>query len=235
VQGTAADAIKILATAGSIDVDAGADISIIATNDIEISGNSAGSIINIGTNNDGDVINIGTDDSAPDAINIGSASDTTTILGAVVRASQQYVQSTAYCKVGATAGWTVGAADDVSLVTLPQSQTASTLVIPVTIPLKVGCTITAFSLNGQIDSAGGAVTLDADLRKITEAEAGYADASVGAITQIAKTADYKVTDAKTSLAEVVAADESFYVLVTGTTAATTDIEIAGITVTITEN
>jgi hypothetical protein len=78
------------------------------------------------------------------------------------------------------------------------------------------------------------VTLDADLRKHTEAEAGYADASIGAITQISKTADYKVVDAKSGLAEVVAADESYYILVTGTTAGTTDIEIASVTVTVSE-
>lgn len=221
---------------GDISLDAEDDITILAADDISINGNSAGSIINIGTNNDGDVINIATDNSVADTINIGSALDTINLnAGSVVRTSQQYVQSIAYAKLGSTgAGWVIGAADDVSLATLPQSQTAEKMVIPITIPLKVGWTITAFSLNGQIDSAGGAVTLDADLRKHTEATAGYADASIGAITQIAKTADYKITDAKSSLAEVVAADESYYILVTGTTAATTDIEIASVTVTVSE-
>ena len=154
---------------------------------------------------------------------------------AVTRTAQQYSQSIAGCKAGTTAGWVVNVGNNVSLATLPQSQTGSTLIVPVTIPLKIGCTITAFSVNGQIDSAGNTVTLDADLRKITEATAGYTDASVGAITQISKTADYKVIDSKSGLTEVVAADETFYVLLTATTGETCDIEIAGITVTITEN
>lgn len=156
-------------------------------------------------------------------------------LTSVTRTSQRYVQNIAYAKVGASGtGWVIGAADNISLATLPQSQTAETMVIPITIPLKVGWTITGFSINGQIDSEGGEVTLNADLRKITEAEGGYSDASIGAITQIVKTADYKVTDSKGDLAEVVAADESYYLLVAGTTAATTDIEIASVTVTVSE-
>ena len=117
---------------------------------------------------------------------------------------------------------------------LPASQTSKNIVIPITIPLKIGWTITAFTINGQIDSGGNTATLDADLRKHTEATAGYTDASIGAITQISKTADYKIIDSKGSLAEVVAADESYYILVTGTTAGTTDIEIASITVTVSE-
>jgi hypothetical protein len=54
------------------------------------------------------------------------------------------------------------------------------------------------------------------------------------MTQLSKTADYKVVDGKASLTEVVAADESYYLLITGTTGATTDVEIASITLTVTE-
>lgn len=147
---------------------------------------------------------------------------------------KQYIQSKGYVKVGTTAGWAVGSADNLCLATLPQSQTASTLVIPVVVPLKVGDIIIAFSIVGQIESAGGAVTLDANLRKHTSAAADVADASIGSITQIAVTADAIVSASKSGLSEVVAADETFYVLITGTTAATTDIAIQGITVTVQE-
>lgn len=149
------------------------------------------------------------------------------------RIERQYVQSVAYAKLGSSgAGWVIGAADSISLATLPASQTTENIVIPITIPLPVGFTITAFSVIGQIESGGNAVTLDANLRKHTAAAADVADASVGTITQISVTADAIVSAAKSGLAEVVAANETFYVVLLGTTAATTDIAIQGITVTI---
>lgn len=136
-------------------------------------------------------------------------------------------------KIGATAGWAAVGATNLGEATLPASQTASTLVVPIR-GLKVGDTITAFKVVAQIESAGGAVTLDADLRKLTNAAGDPVDASVGAITQVAVTADTAVAAAKTGLAEIVAADEWLYVLITGTTAASTDIRFLGITVTTTE-
>jgi len=153
----------------------------------------------------------------------------------ISRASQERVMNIS-AKAGATAGWTVGggAVNVGILATLPASQTSSTLVVPIT-GLKVGDTITAFKLNAQIESAGGAVTLDADLRKRTCAAGDFSDASVGAITQVAVTADTAVASAKTGLSDTVAADEVFYVLLTGTTAAVTDIDLGSITVTVTES
>lgn len=142
-------------------------------------------------------------------------------------------------KVGGTSGWVLGggAVNTGLTATLPASQTGATLVVPIP-GLKVGDTITAMHLIGQIESAGGAVTLDADLRKMTAAAADVADASVDAITQISVTADTAVTAANStidSLAEVVAADETFYVLITGTTAGSTDIALQGIALTVTES
>jgi len=131
----------------------------------------------------------------------------------------------------ATVGWVVTGTDK-GLATLAASATADTLVIPIP-GVKIGDTITGFTITGQIESGGNTATVDADLRKLTTAAAGSADASVGAITQISKTADYKIDDAKTGLTEVVASGESFYVLVTATTAASTDIECASIEVAIT--
>jgi len=157
--------------------------------------------------------------------------------GTVTRTAQKRIINTE-AKIGATAGWTLGggAVDTGLMATMVASQTAGTLVVPIP-GLKVGDTITAFHLIGQIESAGGAVTLDADLRKMTAAAADVTDASVGAITQISVTADTAVTSTnseKSGLAEIVAADETFYVLLTGTTAASTDIALQGIAITVTE-
>lgn len=156
----------------------------------------------------------------------------------VINDSVQYVQSIAGSKVGATAGWVVNAGANVSLATLPASQTASTLVIPITYPFKVGTQIKGFSIVGQIESAGGTVTLTADLRKHTAAAADVADASVGAIrANVSVTADAVLSNTNAGrggLTEVVAAGETFYILVTATTAASTDIALQGITLTIIE-
>lgn len=138
-------------------------------------------------------------------------------------------------KVGATAGWVVNAADNKnSLGRLPASQTASTLVVPLT-GLKVGDVIRSFHLIGQIESAGGTVTVDAALRRQTAAAADLADASVGAITQLSAAADTIMSEANTNLGaldEEIGANETFYVLITGTTAASTDIDFQGVAVTI---
>ena len=86
---------------------------------------------------------------------------------------------------------------------------------------------------GQIESAGATVTLDVNLRKLTGAAADLADASVASITQVSVTADTELssTHAKTGLSvDLVAADESFYFLVTGTTDADTDIDLIGIAI-----
>jgi hypothetical protein len=144
-----------------------------------------------------------------------------------------------YSKVGGTAGWSVGggAVNTGLTATLPASQTGSKLVIPIP-GLKVGDTITSFHLIGQIESAGGTVTVDADLRKMTAAAADVSDASVGAITQLSVTADTIMSasnTAKGSLTEAVAADETFYVLLTATTGASTDIALQGVAITVTES
>lgn len=141
-------------------------------------------------------------------------------------------------KVGATSGWVLGGGpvNTGLLATLPASQTGSTLVVPLQ-NFKVGDTITAFHLVGQIESAGGTVTVDANLRKITAAAADVVDASVGAMTQLSVTADTIMSETNTnkaSLTEIVGADETFYMLITATTAASTDIALQGIAVTVTE-
>lgn len=142
-------------------------------------------------------------------------------------------------KAGATAGWAMPSAHsgftNATIAGLPASQTASTFVIPLQ-HLRVGDVITSFKVEAQIESAGGTVTLDADLRKVTNVAGDATDASIGAITQVSVTADTKSEPTKTlTTAETVAADEQFYVLLTGTTAASTDVQLLGITVSVTQN
>lgn len=160
-----------------------------------------------------------------------------TVTGSVIRTSQKKVFTNG-AKVGATSGWVVGAATNVGrAATCPASQTASTLVIQIT-GLKVGDTITGFHLIGQIESAGETVTVDADLRKLTAAAADLTDASVGAITQLSVTADTIMSltnTTKGSLTEVVGPDETFYILITATTGASTDIDLQGVAVIVTES
>jgi len=133
-------------------------------------------------------------------------------------------------KAGATAGWAF--ANNNGAATLPAAQTASTLVIP--LELKAGDVITGFTVSGQIESAGATATLDADLRATTAAAADLTDASIGAITQVSVTADTLVAASKTGLSETVASGKSYYILLTGTTAAATDVALQGVEVTITQ-
>ena len=140
------------------------------------------------------------------------------------------------CKVGATAGWTVGggAVNTGLMATLPESQTASKLVVPLTGVLNVGDTITGVHLVGQIESAGATATLDVDLRKMTAAAADVSDASVATMTQLSVTADTIISSTNASISgqtEVVGADETFYLVITGTTAAATDVALQGVIVT----
>lgn len=137
-------------------------------------------------------------------------------------------------KAGATAGWTVGggAVDTGTIATMAAGGTAATLVVPVPF-LDIGDSILSWSLVGQMDSAGNAVTLDASLRKMTASASGVADALVGpAMTQINVTADTLVSQVNSattlSSAEDVADGESFYFLITGTTGAATTITLTGI-------
>lgn len=141
-------------------------------------------------------------------------------------------------KVGTTAGWVVGAADNLGkMATLPASQTSSTLVIPLT-GFKVGDVITGFSLAGSIQSVGGTATITADLRSLTDAGAGATDASVGAMAApLSVTANTILSAAnagKTGLTETIVAGKRYYVLVTSTTAASTTEELQAVNVVVTE-
>lgn len=164
---------------------------------------------------------------------------TGTSVDTMTRTSQKVLLQSG-AKVGATAGWVVEAADNKnSLARLPASQTGSKLVIPLT-GLKVGDIITGYHLVGQIESAGGAVTVDCSLRKQTAAAADLTDAAVtgGDMVQLAVTADTIMSSTNTTksiTADTVGADETFYLLVTATTAASTDIDLQALAVIKTEN
>ena len=147
-----------------------------------------------------------------------------TITGAssIVRTAQSYNWSRA--KVGASAGWVLGGADNLPYVaTMAASQTGGTLVVPLD-NLKIGDTITGYTINAQVESAGGAVTIDAALRAVTNVAADPTDAAIGTgMTQVSVTADTAVSQSKTGHTEVVAVGKSYYLLITATTAASTDI------------
>ncbi len=90
--GSAANAVELISSVAGITLTSADDVTmaitddliIVAADDISIDGNSAGSIITIGGNNDGNVIAIGVDDTAADAITIGSVKDTIVIDGVSV-------------------------------------------------------------------------------------------------------------------------------------------------------
>lgn len=172
-----------------------------------------------------------------EAINL--TGDLTITSGTLIQTEQTFFAAS-HGSVGATStvGWvnTGGAADAGHMVTLAQSATADTFVIPLS-GFNVGDTITGLKVIGQIESAGNTVTLDAAMRKLTMAAADPADAafdSACAITQVSKTADYQIVDAKTGCSEVIASGEFPYVLITATTGASTDIQLAGVEITYTK-
>lgn len=155
----------------------------------------------------------------------------------LVRTSQKrMIPADGIAKVGATAGFVVNSAANSPMVTLAASQTGSTVVVPLH-HLKAGDVITAFHLVGQIESAGGIATVDAALRSFTAAAADSVDAAISSMTQLSATADTAMTSAntsKSSLSTTVAADAIYYILITATTAALTDIQLLGVAVTVTE-
>ncbi len=177
-------------------------------------------------------------DAGLDTLTIGAVS-TSFGTNAVVRTGRKIV--TPVCgnaKVGATAGWVITAGTDKYSATLPASQTASTLVIPIN-GLEVGDTLTAVDVIGQVESGGNAVVITMDVRKLTAAAADLTDASLATDSLGAGvTADTILSSANlgvTGLTEVIAADETVYVLLTATTLGSTDIDIMSIVATVTKS
>lgn len=161
-----------------------------------------------------------------------------TILDAIpARAIRRVIQAAGLAKVGGTAGWASAPADNLSLCTLPASQTGSKLILPIP-QIKEGDVIYAFHGVGQIESAGATATLDMDLRKQTAAAADVTDASLGTITQLSVASDAIIGPLNSRKVlvnpEVATIDANYYIVFTGTTAALTDIALMGAVITVVE-
>lgn len=153
----------------------------------------------------------------------------------IVRAAQTYqLGRSGTAKAGTSAGWTVNAGNNIgTIATVAASQSGATLVVAIP-NLHVGDTITGFSVYSSINSAGGAVTLDANLRSLTiGAAASATDASIASITQVSVSTATASTATKSGLSTVVAAGVNYYLLLTATTAGSTTIELDQIEVTVT--
>lgn len=151
------------------------------------------------------------------------------------RSEQDVIPICGNAKVGATAGWVITGGTNICHATLPASQTNSTLVVPIS-GLKIGDTLTAVSATGQVESAGGNVTLTMSIRKLTNAAADNTDAQLGTDNVGTLTADTILSSANlavTGLTEVLAEGETLYALFTGTTAVSTDIDLTGLITTVT--
>ncbi len=155
--------------------------------------------------------------------------------GPVVRTGRELLVPAADALAGATAGWLVTGADD-GLARLPASKTDATLIIPLK-GVYVGDTVTGVRVIGQVESAGANVTLIASVRKSTAVVGDFTDVELGTDNVGTLTADTLISGTVlevTALTETLTEIESLYVLLTGTTAALTDIAISGIVVTVTE-
>lgn len=158
-----------------------------------------------------------------------------TLTGAIVRTSYT-TQIGTRAKVGTTAGWVVGAANDLPYIaTMVASQAGGTLVIPID-GLHIGDTITGFRVVAQIESAANTVTIDAALRAVTNVASEPTDAAIGTgMTQISVAADTASSQAKTGLTETVTSGKTYYLLITATTTASTDIILQACEITVTQS
>lgn len=169
----------------------------------------------------------------------GSGSDNKLVIGgSYERAGRQVVVPICgNAKVGATGGWVITAGTNICHATLPASQTGSTLVVPIT-GLEIGDTLTGVSVTGQVESAGNNVTCVMSVRKLTTAAGANVDAELGTDNVGTLTADTLISSDNlevTGLTEVLAKGETVYALFTATTAASTDIDITGLVVTVTRS
>ena len=165
--GTGTDAILLSASAGGITLTAtGAasgdvvittvdDFSLVATDDITIDGNSAGSIITIGGNNDGNVILIGVDDSAADAITIGSVKDTIIIDGIAVTVGDTTAAAATIIQSG-TGDLALTSTDDITLTV------ATTTSDAIVLTNTAGTNVTEDSMAIEIRATAGGINIQSD-------------------------------------------------------------------------
>jgi hypothetical protein len=143
-----------------------------------------------------------------------------------------------WMRVGATAGWVLTGIDN-SKATIAASQTNSTVVIPVT-GLKVGDIITGYSLLGMINAGatGNSTTINSALHSVQAVAGSATDTAItNATTSKISTVNAVLNSTVggvTGLSVTVAGDTTYYILVTGTTAAGVTASIHGALVTVTE-
>lgn len=162
-----------------------------------------------------------------------------TIVDDLVRNGCYYtIPLSGLAKVGGTAGWVVAPTDNTCMVTCPAGQTGAKLIVPLLQIRPEKSFVVSFNLLGQIESAGNAVTLNANLRKMTSAAADVVDASIDSIDQISVTADTELNVSTSSklLASPtqVTFYDIFYLVITATTAAATDIALTAVQVQVNE-
>jgi len=166
--------------------------------------------------------------SRPRPRNIGKARDAR---GNVDQIGDVYVYNDRG-KVGAGAGWAIPTTTNTPVIaTMAASQTNGTLVVSLS-GLKVGSVIKNLHLIGQVESAGNAVTITADLRRLQAVAADPSDASVDAFDAATSvTADAVLSEANAvtpTLTHTVEAGYSYYALITATTLGSTDIQLLGV-------
>jgi len=144
----------------------------------------------------------------------------------IIREDKRFYNS---FKIVTSSGWTHSGDGTLALATNLSSKVATVQLTG----LPVGKKIKGFIVRAGLGAtSGNATVLDADLRKVTGAAGGVTDASVGAITQLSKEADYLVleSDGKFGLSETIQEGYQYYVKITGTTAnnAACDVALVGI-------
>lgn len=128
---------------------------------------------------------------------------------------------------GSVAGWSHQAANNTSTILLPAAKTAATFTLP--IHIEIGTVINRVRIHGRTESAGNAATLDVELRATTATASAITDELIASIPQINKTANYMFDDEIIlTTPENTDTNKFYYILLTGTTAAGTEIDVQGI-------
>lgn len=164
----------------------------------------------------------------------GLTYDAPVITGAITRTSQSFILNAADGWAADAAGWVAPTTVAETAVRLPASKTALKWIVPIT-GVHIGDIITGYKVNGQAESGGNAYTLDCDIYESTMAAGDITEASKSAaITQVTGTADAIIAATKASLAITVTTAKPLYFILTGTTAASTDLAVASIELTVTQ-
>ena len=168
-------------------------------------------------------------------LHTGTASIVVDSGGSLSRTALALQQTGSRVKVGTAAGWAITGLNTAAMATMAASQTAGTLSLYIS-GLMVGDVITGFKVYSSINSAANTVTLDAALHSaVIAAGATATDTAVtsGGITQVSVTAATASTATLTGLTTTVTAGTQYYILLTGTTGASTTIELNEVEVIVT--